>query len=80
VLDALLDAAQPGDIARLVQVCRTWSPEPHRYLRQPWEAFAAPVGVARLVQEIGHAVNNVDAALERAAWWLGCPPERRLPG
>lgn len=72
LIGALLQAAQPEDIPRLIQHYRTlpfddgW--------RSPLSAFAASAEAARLVQEIQYEVENgLAAMLERAEWWLGAP-------
>jgi hypothetical protein len=74
VMQDLLEAAQPEDVARLVQVYRSWpaSRQDNRQL----SAFASAVGAARLAQEAGRVIKDgFDAVLERIAWWMGNEPE-----
>jgi len=73
VMGALLDAALPQDVERLVQSYRVWRLD--SVSRREIEAFASPVGATRLVQEIGYALKNgFDATVERATRWLGSEP------
>lgn len=73
-MQALLNAAQPEDVGRLVRVYRSL-PSSRTGDRQ-LGAFASAVGAGRLVQEAGHASKNgLDAILQRITWWLGSEPE-----
>ena len=73
VMTALLDTAQPEDIDRLVQTYHSW-PSEDRFDRE-LGAFASPVGVGRLTQEIRYQIKNgLGASLKRAALWLGQEP------
>ncbi len=70
LMRAILQAAQPDDIPRLVQYYRTLPPANHTF-RTPLSEFAASVGVDRLVDELNRvAKNGLAAMLERAEWWL----------
>lgn len=74
VMQALLSAAMPEDIVRLVHVYRSW-PADQRDSRQ-LGTFASAVGAGRLAQEAGYALKDgFDAVLERITWWLGSEPE-----
>lgn len=72
LIEALLRAAQPEDILRLVRHYRTLPID--ESWRNPLSAFSASVGAARLVQEIQYqAEKGLSAILERAEWWLDAP-------
>lgn len=72
-MQALMDTAQPEDVARLVQIYRSWPPS--QYGSRELDAFASAVGATRLAQEVKRVVEDgFDAALERAAWWMGSEP------
>jgi hypothetical protein len=74
VMKALLSAALPEDVVRLVRTYRSW-PASRQDGRQ-LEAFASAVGAGRLAQEAEYAIKDgVDAVLERITWWLGSEPE-----
>lgn len=78
VMKAVLDAAQPEDIARLVQSYRTWPSGP--YGSRELTAFASTAGAERLAQEMGYAVGDgLEKTLERAEWWLTRQPELSEP-
>jgi hypothetical protein len=74
VMKAVLDAAQPEDIARLVQLYRSWPSGP--YSSRELTVFASAVGAERLAQEMGYAAGDgLEKTLERAEWWLRRQPE-----
>jgi hypothetical protein len=73
LIEALLNAAQPEDVNRVVQIYRSWpaGDQSDRCL----DAFASAVGAGRLAQEARYAaINGFDAMLERVEWWLGSEP------
>ena len=74
ISQAVLKASQPKDVIRLVESYRSWpvGPRPSRHL----DSFAVVAGAGRLLQEIRSVIDKgLDAALERATWWLGREPE-----
>jgi hypothetical protein len=72
LMQALLQAAQPEDIPRLIEHYRTHLVDDSWH--RPLLALASSVEADRLVEEIGHEVEKVLAAMvERAEWWLGEP-------
>ena len=74
VIDALLKAAMPEDVAMLMRVYRSWGPSPR--VRRHLEAFAGAVGASRLVEAVRRASRDgLDAVLERVAIWLGQYPD-----
>ncbi|MGD9145132.1 MAG: hypothetical protein PVG56_02655 [Anaerolineae bacterium] len=78
VMQAVLDAGQPEDIPRLIQLYRAWPVGPYR--SRELNVFASAVGAERLAQEMGYAVGDgLEKTLERAEWWLMRPPELSEP-
>ncbi len=76
-MEAILEIGRLDDVARLVQRYRDWATSAFRghYL----DAFAKPVGAIRMVQEVRAAAQRgFDAALDRAASWLGLYPRLSL--
>jgi hypothetical protein len=70
---ALLNAAQPEDVIRIVQVYRHWSAYDQDYVCLG--AFASAVGAGRVAQEAEYATQEgLDATLKRIAGWLGQEP------
>jgi HEAT repeat protein len=77
-MEAILDAAQPQDIARLVRFYRARPSSP--YASRELTALASAIGAARLAQEMGYAVDDgLEETLERAKWWLARRPELSEP-
>jgi hypothetical protein len=73
VIEALLNAAQPEDVSRIVQIYRYWS----AYAQNDHclGAFASAVGAGRVAQEAGYGIQDgLDATLKRIAGWLGQEP------
>jgi hypothetical protein len=72
-IEAMLEAARPEDLNRLVGVYRSWPPSP--YGSQEWDAFADALGARRLAQEMETSIKEgLEKTLERAAWWLEREP------
>lgn len=68
-MGALLNAAQPEDIPRLVQYYRTLPPA--QGWRTPLSEFASSVGAARLFGETQRLIEDgILPVLEHTAWWL----------
>ncbi len=75
--NALLAAAQPDDVDRLVQRYRDWLPTPYR--NRMLAAFASACDASRLYEEMkAEARHTINAMGRRAAEWLGQLP--RLSG
>jgi hypothetical protein len=73
LMGALLQAAQPEDIPRLIQHYRTL-PRSDRLWQSPLLAFADSVGASPLVEEMASEIDaGLWAMLEIAAWWLNAP-------
>jgi HEAT repeat protein len=69
-IEAMLAAARPEDVTRLVKTYRRWPPL-HSSRRQV-AAFGAAAGANRLTEEIGYAIEGgLYEAYEQAAGWLG---------
>jgi HEAT repeat protein len=78
VMKAVLDAAQPEDIPRLVQFYRSRPSGP--YSSRELAVFASALGAERLAQEMGYAVGEgLAKTLERAEGWLDLQPELSEP-
>jgi hypothetical protein len=72
LLEALLQAAQPEDIPRLVRHYRSLPFDDSWH--SPISAFAGSVEATRLVEELGYGLKHgLEAMLERAEWWIGVP-------
>ncbi len=72
-MESILEIGRLDDVARLVQRYRDWATS--SFSNSHLDAFAEPVGAARLAQEVRAAAQSgFDAALDRAASWLGLYP------
>jgi hypothetical protein len=72
LMDAILEAAQPEDLPRLVRMYRSWPVGP--YSDRELDAFASAAGAVRLAEEMEYAAKDgLQKALERAEWWLSGP-------
>ena len=73
MMEALLTAAMPGDIARLVQRYRSWPST--QISSRVLDAFASAIGAWRLASDLMRLTSDgMDAMLEQAERWLACRP------
>ena len=72
-MEALLNAALPGDVSRAVRYYR--SRVSARLFERRLLGLSSVLGVGRLASEIRRARSRgLDGMLDRAGWWLGQPP------
>jgi HEAT repeat protein len=73
-IEAMLRAAQPEDVARLVRTYRRWPPLSSS--RRQVRAFATAAGAKRLTEQIGYVLDaGLDEVVEQAASWIGTYPD-----